>query len=162
MRSPQGKWSTSMPSPAEWIRAFLETYQAQAELQQPLTLEQPLPTPFPISIPPFEQHTDFEVDLVRPEDLLNLHIAGFNFHVAGSKAHPKLQRIHADTDALLVVTFPPQSVNESATLEGAPLALPGQPAQAATIVARIAGASRLVFRLPAHAAMPTIPYTIEG
>jgi len=130
----------------------------------------PKPAPEP---PP-----DFQADLLRPDDLLALHVAGYNLKVAPGEGSPQLDRIDAAKDALLVVTFPPQNIAETAYFQttnmplpplppGIPPAPPGFPPPGSPPLpgqtgARLSGFTRLVFRLAAKAAMPTIPYSIEG
>src|SRR5260370_29396184 len=60
-----------------------------------------------------EPSPDFQADLVRPDDLLTLHVAGYNLKPTGD-ASPALGRIDAAKDAVLVVTFPPQNIAETA------------------------------------------------
>ncbi len=117
------------------------------------------PSPFPPRPRP-EPPPDFQADLIRPDDLLTLHVAGYNLRPAG-KAAPVLERIDVTKDAVLVVTFPPQNIAEtaypaSAPTEPPPAKPPGQTA------ARLSGFTRLAFRIAANAAMPAIPYSIEG
>jgi hypothetical protein len=117
------------------------------------------PSPFPPRPRP-EPAPDFQADLIRPDDLLTLHVAGYNLRPAG-KAAPVLERIDVTKDAVLVVTFPPQNIAEtaypaSAPTEPPPAKPPGQTA------ARLSGFTRLAFRIAANAAMPAIPYSIEG
>ena len=69
-----------------------------------------LPIP-PIQTP--EPPPDFQADIVRPDDLLTLHVAGYNLKPTG-KEQPVLGRIDAAKDAILVVTFPPQNIAETA------------------------------------------------
>lgn len=142
-------------------------------------------------VPPWPERPDFVVDVIRPDDLVNLHIDGYNLRVtptAGDAAAtpPRVSRIDDKKDAFLVVTFPPQNIAEAAFYEGAgdpshPLSdmhLPpdkpgsttspsdgeasGQLVVAGQVAARLAGPSRLSFRIAAGAPMPAIPYTIEG
>jgi hypothetical protein len=134
-----------------------------------------LPSPFP---PPYphEPSPDFQADLVRPDDLLTLHVAGYNLKPTGN-ASPVLGRIDAAKDAVLVVTFPPQNIAETAYYATAnpqpppplPPGIPPQPSPPpgaapapGQTAARLAGFTRLAFRLAANAPMPAIPYSIEG
>jgi hypothetical protein len=120
-----------------------------------------------------EPSPDFQADLVRPDDLLTLHVAGYNLKPTGD-ASPALGRIDAAKDAVLVVTFPPQNIAETAyyvTANPTPQ-LPGIPQQPSPppgvgpapglTAARLAGFTRLAFRVAANAPMPAIPYSIEG
>jgi hypothetical protein len=68
--------------------------------------------PFPPG-PVHEPPPDFQVDLIRPDDLLTLHVAGYNFKVVPDPVNPRLDRIDCTTDALLVATFPPQNIAET-------------------------------------------------
>jgi hypothetical protein len=126
---------------------------------------------------------DISVELVRPDDLLALYVEGYNLRLDASDAlHPQLVRKDTTADAHLVVTFPPQSLLERAYFEtnSPPLPdtnfrpLPSPPkvpkpdptppdelrAPGTIDQARLAGNSRLVFRLPAE--VVAIPYRIEG
>ena len=64
--------------------------------------------------PAREAPPDFQADLVRPDDLLTLHVAGYNLKVVAGEGGPELDRIDAARDAFLVVTFPPQNIAETA------------------------------------------------
>jgi hypothetical protein len=121
---------------------------------------------------------DFQADLVRPDDLLALHVDGYNLHVVPGDDTPTIDRIDAAKDAFLVVTFPPQNIAETAYFEttgtNEPPLPPGIPAPPAGFPpagsppppgrtgARLARFSRLVFRAPAGAALTPIAYSIEG
>ena len=132
-----------------------------------------LPIP-PIQTP--EPPPDFQADIVRPDDLLTLHVAGYNLKPTG-KEQPVLGRIDAAKDAILVVTFPPQNIAETAYFATAnpqprpplppgilpqPSLPPGVAPAPGLTAARLAGFTRLAFRVVANAAMPEIPYSIEG
>jgi hypothetical protein len=130
----------------------------------------PRPTPEP---PP-----DFEADLVRPDDLLTLHVAGYNLRVAPGDGASTLGRIDVAKDAFLVVAFPPQNIAETAYFQTTNMPLPplppgipppppgfpppGAPPLPGQTGARLARFTRLVFRLAANAEMPSIPYSIAG
>ncbi|MDQ1392115.1 MAG: hypothetical protein QOF30_1092, partial [Acidimicrobiaceae bacterium] len=132
--------------------------------------------------PPRRARPDLQVDLIRPDDLLSLHIDGYNLHVVWTD-EPHLDRIDATKEARLVVGFPPQNIAEGAYYKRAgddkhPLKLPpGAPGASApppdgqpdgklvapgNVPAQLAGPSRLAFRIAAGAAMPFVPYTMEG
>ena len=114
------------------------------------------------------------IDLLRPDDLLNLHIDGENLRLeANAVDGPALVLDNPDEPGYLIVTFPPQTVGEQAvyessttpapTTEGSlpfnkppPETPPSRPARS-----RIGGPSRLVFRIPAGA-QHTVPYDIES
>lgn len=124
------------------------------------------------------------VDLLRPDDLLNLHIEGYNLKLdTGDPAHPTLVRADAAAPAYLAVQFPLQHVQEQAFFEVQPPVantppttlkpLPADPDAGAPASeplrfgtaparARAAGPSRLVFRLPDSGPGSSIPYTTAG
>ena len=116
-----------------------------------------------------------KLNLLRPDDLLNLEVEGDNLRLDTSD--PKAPVVVLDDkqkDGYLIVTFPPQAVIEEAVFESSPtnpppdeaslpyntnpppVVPPPYPAQA-----RIGGPTHLVFRIPA-ALDPHIPYTTEG
>jgi hypothetical protein len=113
--------------------------------------------------------------LLRPDDLLNLEIEGINLRLDNSDpAEPALVVDNDAQPAFLVVHFPPQTITEEAFYQDSTTNPPPdeatkpynqKPPTANLSVpdglarARIGGASRLVFRVPAD---KRIPYTIEG
>lgn len=116
-----------------------------------------------------------KLNLLRPDDLLNLQIETENLRLDSTdKNAPALVLENANQPGYLIVTFPPQTVAEEAVFESSPTnpppdestlpyntnnptaTLPPYPAEA-----RIGGPSRLVFRVPAGSTM-RIPYTTEG
>jgi hypothetical protein len=120
------------------------------------------------------------IDLLRPDDLLNLHIEGENLRLdADASGGPALVLEDPSTPGYLIVTFPPQTVVEEAVYESSqtlPPPLPPPPTKetgdlntkhppetppALPMRSRIGGASRLVFRIPAGS-QQSIPYDIEG
>jgi hypothetical protein len=130
----------------------------------------------------------FDIELVRPEDLLNLqlHIAGLRVD-ASDPAKPVLVVEDPQQPAFLTVTFPPQTIAEPAYFEASivkpgdansppdernpradsdagntsiePLDPPGQPQSPRRTAAQLGHPSRLVFSVPADA---RIPFSIEG
>ena len=110
-------------------------------------------------------------NLVRPDDLLDLQIEGVNLRLdLDDPGAPAVVVDDPDTDACLVVVFPPQAIVEEATFESSSLEQPSGDKQqpkatntglvvGQTARSRIAGTTRLVFRVPADR---RIPYTIEG
>jgi hypothetical protein len=137
------------------------------------------PTPAPAaSKPKPEPQPDFQADLIRPDDLLALHVDGYNLHLVPKVDRQAIDRIDPAKDAFLVVWFPPQNIAETAYFETTgtkePPRPPGIPAPPANFPpagsppppgqtgARLAHFSRLVFRVAANAAMPPIDYRIEG
>jgi hypothetical protein len=123
------------------------------------------------------------VDLIRPDDLLNLSIEAVNMRVDSSDPTNAVLAVEdAEQPARLIVTFPPQTIAESAYFEwsdidpelpqGEPdpdagktsndtedLPPPGTPGNERARVARLARPSRLVFEVPADA---RLPFTVEG
>jgi hypothetical protein len=112
-----------------------------------------------------------KVEIVRPDDLLNLHVDTINLRLdLADPADPALVIDDVGRPAYLIVAFPPQTIVEEAYFEPSPLKQPtgdtpqtpdppeGSPA-AGKARARIGGTSRLVLRVPAG---KRIPYTIEG
>lgn len=58
------------------------------------------------------------IDLLRPDDLLNLHIDGENLRLeANAVDGPALVLDNPDEPGFLIVTFPPQTVVEQAVYE---------------------------------------------
>lgn len=116
---------------------------------------------------------DLSVDVVRPNDLLALHIDGINLTLDNTDpGHPVLTPGVADQPAMLIVRFAPQAITEDAyySVGGtppkfdppsvpAPLPPASDPPAPGQVPARIGGTSRLVFRVPAGT---PIPFTTEG
>ncbi len=94
-----------------------------------------------------------DLTLTRPDDLLQLDFDFVNLRVDAGPGRPaKLVRIDPNAPALIIVHFPPQHLAERAFgLTEAPF----RPAQA-----RLAGATRLAFRLPSG--LNEILYTVES
>ena len=119
---------------------------------------------------------DFEI--LRPDDLLELKVTAVNLRLdTTNPASPRIVRDVAGQDAYLVFGFAPQSIIERAFFETGDPASPSfnQPppnppptpppgTEAPTLPGatgrRMAGSSRLVFRVPAT--VSNIPFTIEG
>ncbi len=114
-----------------------------------------------------------KVEIVRPDDLLNLHVETINLRLdLDDPADPALVIDDAGRPAYLIVAFPPQTIVEEAYFEPSPLSKPPEdppktpipdPAEGSPTAgkarARIGGTSRLVLRVPVG---KRIPYTIEG
>src|SRR5581483_11329877 len=121
-----------------------------------------------------------KIDLVRPDDLLNLGIEAVNLRLdAGDPGHPVLVIEDERQPAWLIVTFPPQTIAESAYFEfsivkpdaptnpdagksagdNEPLDPPGVVGPKRHTVAQLAHPSRLVFKMPAGA---RIPFSTDG
>lgn len=113
------------------------------------------------------------LELLRPDDLLNLRIECHNLKLDTADAEkPVLVPIEAQADCHLVFIFPSQTLEETAFFEVAPVPPPpGQkpPTHPDTVAeipvvpvrARLGGESRLVFRIPADAET-RIPYSLDG
>ena len=118
---------------------------------------------------------DFEREILRSEDLLNLHFKFYNLNLAlNGPLGPRLERVRPGETAYIVVEFPAQNIAEEAFLETAPyinkddkldpygsdpkendsLLPPGD------VDARLAGPSRLAFKVPDD--VQYIPYTLEN
>ena len=97
-------------------------------------------------------------ELLRPEDLLALRVDAMNLKLDVSDVNnPKLRVENKTLPAFLVIQFPPQSINEKAYFEtAANVPDSSQPPQSnddpldppGSVSSRMAGGSRLVFRLP--------------
>lgn len=113
-----------------------------------------------------------QFEITRPDDLLHLTFQGDNLRIDTSQPEaPVLVVENVQLPALLTITFPPQSIAETAFFESSVVSpetnkpdpdgatvtepLPG----AGNVKARIAHPSRLVFKVPSDA---RIPYTVEG
>lgn len=117
-------------------------------------------------------------DLIRPDDLLNLHVEGVNLRLSkvslnGEPKTPSWVVDDAELPAQLIFTFPSQTISEQAFFESDVvradpedkinptsgkttddvLKPPGQ------VPGRMGGPSRLVFNVPANAC---IPFTSHG
>ncbi|HYG60151.1 MAG TPA: hypothetical protein VD902_18950, partial [Symbiobacteriaceae bacterium] len=103
-----------------------------------------------------------KLSVLRPEDLLVLHFEFVNLALsAGSGRAARLVRQAANRPAYLIVTFPPQAIAERAFYETETPGSPGDETPTMPPVpSRVAGPSRLVFRLPAG--VDEIPYTMEA
>jgi hypothetical protein len=118
------------------------------------------------------------VELVRPDDLLNLTVEWQNLRIDKSDLkNPILVVDNPATSALLTFVFPPQTIAESAFFESStippegknrppdpvggndPVTAPGDVAKGAHTTAQLAHSSRLVFSVPDSA---RIPFTLEG
>jgi len=123
------------------------------------------------------------LEVIRPDDLVNLEIETVNLHVTGAGGKtpaPSLVVEDAAQRAFLIVRFPPQTITETAYFESSdveaepdgqlrpdpdkgvtksePLDPPGV-AGDRDATSAVAHASRLVFRLPPDV---EIPLTVEG
>lgn len=124
-------------------------------------------------------------DLVRPDDLLNLHVMGINLRLnTQDPKNPVLEIEDANRPAYLSLTFPPQTIHERAYFEAQvqPIAqdptsgVPADPDAGKTVnepdfhapgyvdsqypvTAMLGRPSRLVFLVPAG---HTIPYSLAG
>ena len=121
-------------------------------------------------------------DILRPEDLLSVTVQAVNLKLDTSlPAQPRLVRQHPGQAAYLVFVFAPQAIAEQAYFETAavpqpgfnpppsnpplppPQSLPTDPdalSMPGGAAVRMAGSSRLVFRLPAT--LHAVAYSIAG
>ncbi|MEL7627344.1 MAG: hypothetical protein AAGU15_10880, partial [Anaerolineaceae bacterium] len=118
----------------------------------------------------------FEIDVIRPRDLLVLHFSFRNLKRITDSETGKVTLVRGNPadDAYIVVTFPPQSIEEQALFEVAiPEPIPvestdpdfGKPSETPTnatpkMRSKLSGPSRLVFKVPKDA--KPIDFTIEG
>jgi hypothetical protein len=120
----------------------------------------------------------FVIDLLRPDDLLALEVELRNLkRDTTDPKNPKLVIDNTSHPAYMIVGFPPQSVAEKAYFEVAKQVTDNPPFNqnppppplpagsdsldpAGAVPARMAGRSRLVFRVPAT--VKVIPYSIAG
>ncbi|NLC14412.1 MAG: hypothetical protein GX768_10280, partial [Chloroflexi bacterium] len=118
----------------------------------------------------------FEIDVIRPRDLLVLHFSFRNLKRITDSETGKVTLVRGNPadDAYIVVTFPPQSIEEQALFEKADPELPiddpkdpdfGKPSETPTnatpkMRSKLSGPSRLVFKVPKDA--KPIDFTIEG
>jgi hypothetical protein len=123
----------------------------------------------------------FKIDILRPDDLVNLSIDAHNLKLDTSDPKkPALVIDDKSSPAFLIVTFPPQSIAERAyfevgnitsqpTFNQPPPGAPPPPPLENTddkldpdgqTPARMAGPSRLAFQLPKN--ITTIPYQLQS
>jgi hypothetical protein len=89
---------------------------------------------------------NFLVQIRRPDDLLVLSFEGVNLRLdREDPAGPRIVRTDPSLDSYLVVHLPPQHIDERAFRE---TQTQQDPLEAPPVAARIAGETRLVFRLP--------------
>jgi YVTN family beta-propeller protein len=94
-----------------------------------------------------------DLSFVRPDDLMQLDFDFVNLRVdAGPNKPAKLVRVDPAQAALIIVNFAPQHVAERVLSEDQEVSAPLQ--------SRIAGESRLAFRLPNG--VNELPYTLES
>ncbi|ARP85291.1 hypothetical protein [Bordetella genomosp. 9] len=123
--------------------------------------------------PPALPAADWVGEILRPGDLLHLVVHAYNLRPQTHPSGPRLARLNPDAVSLLAFELPPQAIGEQAYYEPSPVRqapAPGQPEQddlsqpADTLPphgvakARIAGPSRLVFRVD----RAWLPLTVEG
>ncbi len=109
-----------------------------------------------------------KIDLIRPDDLLHLSFEFINLRIdSDDPSNPILTINDASKDAFVIVTFPPQTIAETAYFESSatkldepgiidPHPVSGLPRQA---TAKIGNSSRLAFKVPSGV---TIPYSSQG
>ncbi|MFB9275558.1 hypothetical protein [Cohnella cellulosilytica] len=97
--------------------------------------------------------SDLTISLLRPKDLLSLRVAFVNMSFrAGGGKHAHWEQVSANKPAYLIVYFPPQHIAEEAFPEGQ--SYPNPP-----VSVRMAGPSRLAFRVPRT--VSELPYALE-
>jgi len=116
---------------------------------------------FRVPPPPQTHRKEFAVEVVRPDDLLVLTLDFYNIRLVAAGGTAKdIERIGAG-DGFVVAHFPPQSFGEQAFFETESGASPpSDPLLGPPVTSRIAGPSRLVFRV-APALLPC-PFTLES
>lgn len=92
----------------------------------------------------------------RREDMVRLRFDCLNLTVDRTTSPPQLTRIAPDADAVVVVTFPPQSLLEEAIPAPAGVPTPG------SLGARLSGTSRLAFVIPPAVLADGVPFTADG
>ena len=114
------------------------------------------------------------IDLLRPEDLVSVTVEAINLHLnTDVPLNPTLVRDVVGTPAFLIIHFPPQAIAEQAFYEDSSTIAPpkNQPDPIGTrpdmtpnppglVAARMAGGSKLVFRIPDT--VQSLPYTLAG
>jgi hypothetical protein len=139
----------------------------QVEQQLPgrndIPTQGPIDTPEIILPPPLVvTPLNLKLSVLRPEDLLVLNFEFVNLRLeAGADKPARLVRQQQNRAAYILVTFPPQAIGEQAFYETETAGSPGDESPTMPPVNnRIAGPSRLAFRLPAG--VNEIPYTMEA
>ena len=112
------------------------------------------------------------LQVIRPEDFLLLEFKFKNLHLEGEGSSMRLARSDSQGSAYIVVTLPPQHVNEQAFFETGKstetqvekdnkITYPGgdEPIQPLPAGAKLSGPSRLVFELPPNTS--SVPYTLK-
>lgn len=99
--------------------------------------------------------------ILRPDDLLAVTVEAVNLKLDTSlPGRPRLVREKPAQDAYLVFGFGPQAMAEEAFFESSVPPPPDSLPSPGSVRARLAGSSRLVFRLPP--ALPAVDYTVAG
>ena len=110
----------------------------------------------------------FSTVVLRPEDLLVLRLEFINFMLETASPTPQLLRDEAGKPSYIAVHLQPQNIAEQAFFESAGSKYPSDPPEPGgepipygpPVKARIAGPSRLVFRVPSNT--EPIPYTLKS
>ncbi|ESY64015.1 hypothetical protein X743_32150 [Mesorhizobium sp. LNHC252B00] len=104
---------------------------------------------------------DFSISVRRPEDLLVLGYDFVNLRIERHNSQAELRQVNTIGPSFVIITFPPQHIAEEAFYEKDTECGPGaSPVDPPPIRSRIAGESRLVFRIPPT--VRSIPFTMEG
>ena len=147
--------------------------------ETPGQIEQPTPTPStgvistgPENLGDLKLSGRFSAVVLRPEDLLVLRLEFINFRLETGSPTPALLRYEPGRPSYIAVYLQPQNIAEQAFFETAkgtnyPVKSPdpdsGEPKDdpyGPPVKARIAGPSRLVFRVPSN--IDPIPYTLKS
>lgn len=114
-----------------------------------------------LDLPPIIQlPINLSIAVIRPQDLLVLRFEFVNLTLATAPATPaKLTKADAGKSAYIIVHFQPQHITELAFFE-ATTAAGSDPLTDPPVKSRMAGPSRLVFRL--NPAITEIPFELEA
>ncbi len=101
--------------------------------------------------------SNLQISVIRPEDMLVLRFefVGLTLQTGGDKP---ARLVRKSPQAYIIAHFPPQHIAEQAFFEAIKASDSETPAEP-PVQARMAGPSRLVFKVPA--AVTEIPYTLE-
>jgi hypothetical protein len=102
--------------------------------------------------------TNPKVSAIRPEDLLKIDFEFRGFSIANAGGSWSLNRKGGET-GYIIAEFPPQNIGEQAFFEATTAAGSETPTEP-PVKSRLAGPSRLVFRVPST--VTSIPYTLES
>ncbi|HEV7682192.1 MAG TPA: hypothetical protein VGO68_08730 [Pyrinomonadaceae bacterium] len=175
-RPPRPPRPTPTPTPGIIIGPLvIPTPRPRPTPTPPDDLVQPTPSPTPpdgiISVPgDLHLRGRFSTVVLRPEDLLVLRLEFINFMLETASPTPQLLRDDSGKPSYIAVHLQPQNIAEQAFFESAGSKYPSDPPEQGgepkddpygpPVKARIAGPSRLVFRVPSNS--EPIPYTLKS